>query len=197
MVKIGIDIDGTITEGDWLIKPLNEWLDSDIKYEDLIEYDCSHIIDRPKEEIDAWFRDNGINLYKDPLTRTGSVEAIAEWNKENEVFLISAREKEAIEVTETWLGENKVVYGTLELLGSHDKIAACKKYGVEIFMEDRLENALDISRECNIPVILFDCPYNRVELPENVIRVYNWAEAKNWVDNWISEKCNRTFAGDA
>lgn len=188
MVKIGIDIDGTITEGDWLIKPLNEWIDSPITYEDLVEYDCCKVINKPIAEVDAWFRENGPQLYANPLAREGAISTIAEWNKENEIFLISAREKEAFEVTETWLGENKVVYGTLDLLGSHDKIAACKKYGVEIFMEDRLENALDISRECNIPVILFDCPYNRVDLPENVIRVYSWQEAKTWIDRWMRAK---------
>lgn len=188
MVKIGIDIDGTITEGDWLIKPLNEWLDSPITYEDLVEYDCCKVINRSYDEVEAWFRDNGARIYKDPLARENAVATIAELNKENEIFLISAREKEAIEVTKTWLSENDVVYGTLDLLGSHDKIAACKKYGIEIFMEDRLENALDISRECNIPVILFDCPYNRKELPENIIRVYNWQEAKTWINDWLSAK---------
>lgn len=190
MVKIGIDIDGTITEGDWIIKPLNEWTGTPITYEELVEYDCSKVVNRSFDEIDSWFRDNFTKLYRDPLARESAVETIAEWSKKNEIFLISARENVAIDVTKTWLTENKVAYSTLDLIGSHDKIAACKKYGIEIFMEDRLENALDISRECRIPVILFDCPYNRTEteLPENVIRVNDWYEARAWIENWMSTK---------
>lgn len=188
MAKIGIDIDGTITVGEWIIAPLNEGLNINLKYEDLTTYDCYNFIDLPKETVDNWFRDNEAFLYKNPLIREHAIETIEQWKEENEIFLISARAMTAFDITKGWLDESKVSYNKLDLIGSHDKIAACKKYGIEIFMEDRLENAIDISRECNIPVILFDTPYNRVPLPKNVIRVFDWNEARVWVENWMKTK---------
>jgi len=44
-------------------------------------------------------------------------------------------------------------------------------------MEDRLENAVQIAEDTFIPVILFDAPYNRKAVPNNVIRVASWNEA--------------------
>ena len=44
-----------------------------------------------------------------------------------------------------------------------------------------------IAEECEIPVILFDAPYNRMAIPNNVIRVENWMEAYQWVNQWTKE----------
>jgi uncharacterized HAD superfamily protein len=62
---------------------------------------------------------------------------------------------------------------------------------VDIFLEDKHDNAVEIHEECKIPVLLFDTPYNREPIPEGVIRVYNWKEACHWVENWQREKEKR------
>jgi len=38
-----------------------------------------------------------------------------------------------------------------------------------------------LHEELNIPIILFDAPYNRLTLPNDVIRVQSWQEAERWV----------------
>ena len=38
------------------------------------------------------------------------------------------------------------------------------------------------NKELNIPVILFDTPYNRLPVPQNVIRVENWLQANEWIN---------------
>jgi hypothetical protein len=61
---------------------------------------------------------------------------------------------------------------------------------VEIFFEDKHDNAVMIHEECQIPVILFDTPYNQDPIPNGVIRVNNWREANKWVENWMKQEQN-------
>ena len=56
-----------------------------------------------------------------------------------------------------------------------------------MFFEDKHDNAVMIHEECDIPVILFDTPYNREPIPKGVIRVYNWEEAAQWVNSLVYE----------
>ncbi|RNB74696.1 hypothetical protein EDM56_31090, partial [Brevibacillus fluminis] len=69
-----------------------------------------------------------------------------------------------------------IPYHHIELIGSHDKVAAAKRWNVDMFIEDRLENALQLSEEMGIPVFLFDTPYNQATLPKLVHRIYDWRE---------------------
>ncbi|MBR3217043.1 MAG: hypothetical protein IKF69_11565, partial [Exiguobacterium sp.] len=66
---------------------------------------------------------------------------------------------------------------SLVMTGSHDKINVVKDLSLELFMEDRYENAISIHEETSIPVLLFDAPYNRKTLPEGVTRISTWREA--------------------
>jgi uncharacterized protein len=44
-----------------------------------------------------------------------------------------------------------------------------------------------IHEELNIPVVLFNTPYNQNPIPEGVIRVNDWTEANQWVQKWLRE----------
>ena len=92
---------------------------------------------------------------------------------------------------ETW-EEVGVEPRFIELIGSHHKIETAKKFNVDAFFEDKHDNAVDIHEELQIPVLLFDTPYNRSPIPEGVIRVTNWQEADQWIKKLfpIEEKVN-------
>ena len=85
--------------------------------------------------------------------------------KAHELIYISARRNHLLDVTEKWFKQNEVHYHHIELIGTHDKLEAVKKYNIDIFFEDKHDNACDISEECNIPVILFNTPYNQDPVP--------------------------------
>ena len=93
-------------------------------------------------------------------------------------------------------GLNEKKFRTIisNLIGSHHKIETAKKFGVHAFFEDKHDNAVEIHEELDIPVILFDTPYNRKPIPEGVIRVYDWQEANNWIKRLISNR--RTLLKD-
>jgi uncharacterized protein len=116
-------------------------------------------------------------IYKDAPLAKGAKGVVQKWKSQFDLFFISARRNHLYEVTNNWFAKQKIDYDHLELIGSHNKIAAVKKHDIELFFEDKHDNACDISEECGIPVILFDTPYNREPVPSNVFRVSNWSEA--------------------
>ncbi len=51
---------------------------------------------------------------------------------------------------------------------------------LDLFLEDELHVAAAVAR-VNVPVLLFDRPWNRQDLPAGVIRVREWHEVQRWV----------------
>ena len=115
----------------------------------------------------------------------GAKEVLDSWKKHHELYFISARSSRQLEITHQWLATHEIPYDHIELIGSHDKVSTAKIHEIDLFFEDKHDNAVDISEELDIPVILFDTPYNRKPAPDKVIRVQNWQEAEQWVENWL------------
>ena len=44
-----------------------------------------------------------------------------------------------------------------------------------------------LAEELKIPVVLFDTPYNRLAVPNNVVRVYNWQEANQFITQFLNK----------
>jgi uncharacterized HAD superfamily protein len=190
LIRFGFDIDGTTTTNDWLLPYVNEFFGLEIQMEDVIEYDLCHATNTSPDVFGKWFIENEERMYINPPIMAGAKEMIVKWAVNNEVYFISARGEEVLDVTESWLKINEIPYNHLELIGTHHKIDAIKKHQIQIFFEDRHDNAVNISRECGIPCILFDAPYNRLPIPEdvNVIRCYDWQEAAKWVNEWMKNQ---------
>jgi uncharacterized HAD superfamily protein len=117
-------------------------------------------------------------IYEDAPLAQGAKQIMQKWYGEFDLYFISARRNHLFDITNNWFDKQEINYDHLELIGSHNKIKAVKEHKVELFFEDKHDNACDISEECHIPVILFDTPYNRKPIPENVYRVNNWFEAE-------------------
>ena len=108
--------------------------------------------------------------------------------RDREIHIITARRSEFSAIT-LLLAERHVPFllnnfnfpntGQVEgFTTKRTKAQVCLELGVEVFIDDHLEYALDIS-SVGIPVLLFDVPWNQTdkELPGNVTRIYSWAEA--------------------
>ena len=50
-----------------------------------------------------------------------------------------------------------------------------------LFLKINMIMQLIFMKNLDIPVILFDTPYNRKPIPEGVIRVQDWQEANDWI----------------
>ena len=185
--RFGIDIDGTVTCPTSLIPYLNKAFNLNITLNDVKEYDLTHLVDITEEEFAHWFAESEPIIYAESPLAAGAKEILNKWEKEHELFFISARGSHLLKLTEEWFLKHTLSFHHIELIGTHYKVQKAKDFNVDIFFEDKHDNAVMIHEECQIPVILFDTPYNQDPIPSGVIRVNNWIEANEWVDNWLKE----------
>jgi uncharacterized protein len=186
--RFGIDIDGTVTCPKSIIPFINKAFDLNIMYEDVKQYELTPFVNVSEKEFATWFAENEPIIYKGSPLAEGAGTVLNKWKNEHELFFISARGSQLLDVTIEWFLDKGLTFDHIELIGSHDKVATVKKHSVDIFFEDKHDNAVMIHEECQIPVILFDTPYNQDPLPKGVIRVNNWSEAYIWVANWEKQQ---------
>ncbi len=186
--RFGIDIDGTVTRPDTFIPFLNEAFQLNLTYEDVTQYDFYPYVNISREDLDHWFTTNEPKFYKESLPADGAQEVLNKWTSYADLYYISARHQRLRNITENWFTAHKLQYHHLELVGSHDKVETAKKLAVDLFLEDKHDNAVAIAEECKIPVLLFNTPYNQDPVPNQVIRVYTWKQAQDWVRNWLLEQ---------
>lgn len=181
--RFGIDIDGTVTTPDTLIPHINKQYNTNIQLDDVVEYDFLSAFPHPvdRNEFFKWFKENEAYMYSVSHLAKDAKSILERWQHEYELYYISARDTSVLTITHQWFEENAVPFHHIELIGSHDKLEAAKKHRVEVFFEDKHDNAVMLAEELKIPVVLFDTPYNRKSIPSNVIRVNNWIEANRWI----------------
>lgn len=183
--KLGFDIDGTITCPAAIVPYLNEAFQLQLTLKDLTDYDLLKVVDVPEKVFTEWYVKKEAEIFTCSPIAEGAKEILLQWGREHELIFISARGENVLDVTKDWFVTNGIRYDHIELIGSHEKIESARKLGVEMFFEDRYENAIEISEECRIPVLLFDTPYNQGSLPNRVKRVFSWKEAQEWVEEWF------------
>jgi uncharacterized protein len=183
--RFGIDIDGTVTCPTTFVPYLNEAFNLNITLDDIKQYDFMPLVTVSEKEFAAWFKKMEPVIYSQSPLAEGAKDVLKNWEEQHELYFISARGSHLIDLTREWFTAQELRYDDIHLIGSHDKIEAARKYDVDIFFEDKHDNAVNIHEELNIPVLLFDTPYNQEPIPKGVIRVRTWNEAKNWVENWI------------
>lgn len=186
--RFGIDIDGTVTCPDTLIPHINKQYNTNIVLDDVIEYDFLSAFPHPvdRNEFNRWFKENEGYMYSVSSIAKDAQVILKKWHPLYELYYISARGLNVFEITKQWFEQNDVPYDHIELIGSHDKLRIAREHKVQVFFEDKHDNAVMLAEELQIPVILFDTPYNRKAIPTNVIRVNNWVEADSWINKNFS-----------
>ena len=180
--RFGIDIDGTITRPDTILPYINKDFKTELTLEDIKEYNIRKFVGVDEQTMYQWFRSNEENIYRNSPLTDDSKQILNTWAEQfAELFYISARNASLMDITEEWFIHHQLTYSHLELIGSHNKIETIKKHNIELFFEDKNDNAIQIVEGCNIPVVLFNTPYNQGVTPNGIVRVDSWAEADEWV----------------
>ena len=185
-LKIGIDIDNVIADTHHqYLNQFNLTFGTDVLYED-----CSFFY---FEDLSTEIKAAQITLFIEKLLvndefqsrippYSEAVKTVKKWIKKG-FFLhyISARPKEAVKITKTWLIKHGFwVEGraTLDLVDfRHGKDTEFKKdiaskLGIDLMIEDSRE----IANAFSAPVLLLSRPWNRGELKGHVTRVKDWRE---------------------
>jgi uncharacterized protein len=182
---IGVDIDGVVSDSySFWLGELNRHYGKEIK--ELHTYEMDLIYDVPWEEMNNFFISNVETLFMTPLPMPGAKEGL-EMLKANghEILLVTARrEVEEEDVTARWLSLHGIPYDKLMLVGERSKAEVCKEHSIELFVEDYDRNARAIDG-IGIKTIILDASYNRVELPESIMRCYSW----NQIVEEIQDRC--------
>ncbi|MET3504785.1 hypothetical protein [Halalkalibacter oceani] len=185
--RIGLDIDGTITAPDTFIPYLNKHFNKSLTLDDIVEYDLTNILEISEQQFWEWMGKHEGIIYEQARLAEYAEQTLHEWTEKHDLIYITARREHLASVTKKWFTSRSLPFDHIELVGKHDKIEAIRSHRLDIFFEDKHDNAVAIAEEFKIPVILMDTPYNRLPVPGNVIRATNWLEAKAWVDKWLAE----------
>ncbi|WP_335869352.1 hypothetical protein [Bacillus sp. 2205SS5-2] len=190
-LRFGIDIDGTVTCPSTLLPYINKSFNKNITLKDVTQYDLSKALDIHPSSFSEWFKREEATIYQESPLAENAKHVLSTWKEQFQLYFISARPKHLAQLTEKWFSEQDIMYHHIELIGSHNKIATAKKHNVNLFLEDKHDNAVMLHEELDIPVLLFNTPYNQDSIPQGVKRVNNWIEAQHWVQNWTEEKKQR------
>lgn len=181
MLKIGFDIDGTITTPDNLIPLIQNKYNKDFKYEDLIEYEVNKVLGISREDMLEFFKDNHDGIILNPNMMEGSVNLINKLIKDgNEVHILTARHETTKKDTLIWLKREGILVedSNIHFLGSHNKEKLIKDLDLDVYIDDRMETLLEVNKlmDGNCKTVVIDAPYNRFYQESDVVRVSNYEE---------------------
>jgi len=179
-----IDIDGTVTEAyDWIPRA-NDYFNTQITPEMVTVYEEYRSLGVTMETYAEFYKLFGETIYEEARVRTGVKEVLDMLYTKHKLHFITAREVEMKDVTEKWLYHHQIPMSSLSLLGSHDKVVKAHEFSCDIFIEDRYENAVQLSSH-GFNVLLIDCYYNQGHLFPGITRVKDWMEINNHIENYI------------
>ncbi|WP_366921480.1 hypothetical protein MFMK1_001880 [Metallumcola ferriviriculae] len=177
-MKIGVDIDGVINDILTIcVEKLNQHLDKELSVHDISDYDLSKCYQVTYQEMQDFFVKEEESILESVVPQPTAAAILKELIDCHRVTLITARPASQRQVTAGWLKKHGIPYDKLITIGSHDKREACLEEQVDIFIEDRLENALMING-MGIPVLLMDAPHNKGKLPDGIKRVFSWQDIR-------------------
>ncbi len=171
------------------IKWRNEKYQTNFKKTDLKVYKVWKIwggdLEKEIEDFEEFYK---TDLFRKIQPTRGAQSALLYLSGEHEIEVITGRPKIIEKETYEQIEEHyKEIFRSINIAGVFGKAKGvkkkdlCKERGIEIMIEDNLEEAIELL-ENKIPIYLFNAPWNQLEpnglkeLPKGIKRVYNWIE---------------------
>ena len=178
-MRIGIDIDDTITETASLI--------DDVLMENRL-YDLDNDFDSyGYEELKSYSDIISENIYKvlkNCPIKNNAVEVIKHIKDlGHEIYIITARNnlysKNVIDITISFLKEHGIIYDKI-IFDCDEKKSVCLDNKIDIMLDDKASLIENLENTKTVG-ILFTAPFNK---DSKCRRVNNWLEFKSIIDNW-------------
>ncbi len=206
-MKIAFDIDGVLTDiekfqleyGSKFFKKKYNRDVYDVNGYGIKEvFNCTN-----QQEIKFWIK-NTFKYMNTVKPRINTDTTIKKLHKEdNQIFIISSRAKTSEnsilgllmrKLVIHWLKQNNIIYDEIIFCSvensSTDKFNICRKYEIDIMVEDKKENIQEISKI--IPTLCFATKNNQECTGKNIYRVNNYDEIYVKV-NEIKQRVNNSF----
>lgn len=177
MIKLNlcIDIDGTVTTPYYWLRYANEYFNKNLKPEDVVEYEIHNVLGVDREEYTKFYDSFGEELHDKAKLRSRARRILNKLSEQHSIYYVTARDKRMTDITHSWIVKRRLPSDGIHILGSHYKVDKARELNCDIFIEDRYENALQLS-QAGFKVLLIDCNYNRMSIPDDITRVKDWDE---------------------
>lgn len=177
-MNICVDIDGTLNNLQDVLYKVGEYFSKEIlglnTKMDKREYELRKSFGWNREQEELFWDTFMIHCFAMAEIREGAVEVLQRLKNEgHKIYLATARNKHingVLEATKASLVYNNVPHDYL-YMNVEDKAKFCKKYNIDVKIEDKLENCEAVSKVTR--VFCFDNPYNQNYAGE---RIKKWIE---------------------
>ena len=183
-MKIGIDIDGVLTDISRAILDYGAKFCYDNGLEFIAhpeEYNERKALTLSDECIEK-FWNQYLEIYATKYPTREFAREVIQKLKEygHSICIITARNEEGLPpetygtmqlMVKEWLQDNEIIYDEL-VFSKESKVPYCMEHKLDIMIEDSPRNVLEISQK--MPVLCFDNPYNKQVEGKNITRVYSW-----------------------
>lgn len=185
-MKIGIDLDDTITKTDEILFKYAKIYNEEEKILFNInreEWNLTKAFGWNEENIKEFFSKYLKSIYEEAEIKENAKERINKLKDDgNEIIIITARDtkslKEVHKVCKDWLINNKINVDKIVVDGE-DKAQKCLENKIDIFIDDNICNCENVYNNLKIPVLLMNGRYNKDYQNPKIKRVYNWNEIYN------------------
>lgn len=183
---IGIDLDDVVFDFNNALHAYhNKKYGTSVSRKDITSYDIEKVWNCTAEEAsEKVFEFYSTSEHDAAMPVAGASEALTSLKKVHELHVISSRGDQIADLTLRWIEKNfpghfKSVNLTNQYFGIKEKVQSkadvCRELYIDVMIEDSLSQAKEIAMIVS-RVFLLDCPWNQGELPNNVMRVYSWAD---------------------
>ena len=176
-MKIGIDMDGVIIDTiNFISKEFSDIFGCLITPDDI-----AHKLGEIKG-ADEIFLERGEYLLcsLDPMDK--AAEVINSLNENHEIYIISARFSIHYDATVKWLNEHEIKVNEVLFTEGSGKADICRKYDINLFIEDSMKNALEIA-SAGIKVILLTTDYNSAVKSSAIEYCDDWDDIYRYVNS--------------
>lgn len=181
-LKIGIDIDGVITDFvSTFIEVINEKYNIRFGHEDVKEHDLYKVLGISEDEAKKLIIET---LDKDLQPQPYAIDELNKLNREHDIFLITARPHNTRNITEQWLYKHGIKYKELIYLdeGKKHKLKEQSNLKLDVIIDDNLKDIINWIDKVQL-IIILNHPWNKsLNIKNNFIRAYNWIHISEILD---------------
>lgn len=186
--RIGVDLDGVVYNWTDTARFLLEW-EFGISLGESMYWD--HIKEQISDEQWAWLwnseKGGGVErgLFRHGHCYRGSFETLKVLAELGDLVIITHRPKSAVLDTTQWLGFHGVPANEIHMMYRAERKSSIEPQ-CQIYVDDKVENCIDLRENTDAIVCLWDRPWNQQEqkagLPQGIHVVNSWAAFRQWAN---------------
>ncbi|WP_054949098.1 5' nucleotidase, NT5C type [Numidum massiliense] len=193
MLRIGVDIDGTIEQTQRAaVEIFNKKLHREVRLEDVRTFHLDEAYGLEKKESKKLWRKLEPKIYSLGVPLEHAAEVLTNLNETGHlIYFITARPgfPHITKITESWLKKHRFPFNGVNLfMNMQNKAKKAKELQLDLFFEDAPDHIERFVQE-GVPVVVVDAAYNR-KLAYNVPRITAWRDVPELIAQMTSENRN-------